>query len=178
MGGVGPGGGWGKWGNHTSPPTNPHSKSSSSRTARGPQGAAKLIQEKKAGAAGAPLPGPHLWGLAKKKGGSGGWKCPPPLRALTPRKEASHPALALQGMLGGTEGRSSFPPPHSFCCHDPYNSLLPTPLQATADDAAALLPLQRTLSHVGPPQGRAQLGHELYAVAARSGPQLSCAPAP
>lgn len=119
MGGVGPGGGWGKWGNHTLPPTNPHSKSSSNRTARGPQGAAKLIQEKKAGAAGAPLPGPHLWGLAKKKGGSGGWKCPPPLRALTPRKEASHPALALQGMLGGTEGRSSFPPPHSFCCHDP-----------------------------------------------------------
>lgn len=44
-----------------------------------------------------------------EKGGSGDWICPPLPKALTPGKDAAHPALALQGMLGGTEGRSSFP---------------------------------------------------------------------
>lgn len=108
-------------------------------------------------------------GLSKKRGGSGGWKCPPLPRALTLGKGAAHSALALQGMLGGTEGRSSFTP------HIPFvatilNSLLPIPLQAMADGAVALLPLQRTLPHVGPPQGSARLGDEVRTVAARSGP--------
>lgn len=54
MGGIGSGGGLGEMGGHTSPPTYPYPRSSSNRTARGPQGAAKLIREKKAGAADAP----------------------------------------------------------------------------------------------------------------------------
>lgn len=134
-------------GDHTSPPTNPHPKSSSSRAAKGPQETAKLIWEKKAGAAGAPQ-APYMELSQKKRGGGGGWKCPPLLRALTPGKKAAYLVLALQGMLGGTEGRNSFPLCIPFVATI-LNSLLPILLQAMADDAVAFLTLQRPVSHGG-----------------------------
>lgn len=102
-------GGGGKWGGHTSPPTYPHPKSSSNRTARGPQEAAKLIQEKKAGAAGAP-PGPHLWGLAKKKGGEWGLEVPTPAESPDPREGGCSPSLGSAGNVGGHRGEKLFPP--------------------------------------------------------------------
>ena len=66
-----------------------------------------------------PPQAPYMELSQKKRGGGRGWKCPPLLRALTPGKKAAYLVLAPQGLLGGTEGRNSFPPLHSLCCHDP-----------------------------------------------------------
>ena len=66
-----------------------------------------------------PSQAPYMKLSQKKRGGGWGLEMPTPTRALTPGKKAVYLVLALQGMLGGTEGRNSFPPLHSFCCHDP-----------------------------------------------------------
>lgn len=118
MGDIGPGGGVGRnEGLHMVPSLLPLQKQPQQNGQRAPGSCKTHPGEGKSSRR--PILGPHLWGLANKKGESGGWHCPPLLRTLTPGKEAAIPALALQGMLGGPEGSSSFPPSHSFCCQDP-----------------------------------------------------------
>lgn len=96
-------------GGHTSPPTYLHPKSSSSSRARGPQGAAKLIWENKAGAAAAPPSGPDLWGLAKKVG-EWGLDISTPAESPDPREGGCSTSLGPAGNVGGHRGEKLFPP--------------------------------------------------------------------
>lgn len=106
----------------------------------------------------APPPRHPSMGLSKQNGGgSRGWKCPPLLRALTPGREAAHPALALQGMLGSPEGRCS--PPSTFL-------LLPRSLILSCPYSTGN---GRRPSSSAPCQGSARLGNEVRAVVARLG---------
>lgn len=118
MGGVGPGGGRGKWGVTHHPRPTPTPKAAPTEPPKGPRKLQNSSGRKRREQQ-VPPQAPYMELSQKKRGGGRGWKCPPLLRALTPGKKAAYLVLALQGMLGGTEGRNSFPPLHSFCCHDP-----------------------------------------------------------
>ena len=131
-------GGWGNGELHIVPNLSPPQKQLQQKGQRAP-GSCKPHPGEKGRSSRHPLLGPHPRGLANKKGDSGGWTCPPLLRALTPGKKAAHPALALQEMLGGPRGEKLFPPLRIPFVAKILNSLLPTPLQAMADGAVALL---------------------------------------
>lgn len=127
MGDAGPDGGLGKWGTTHCPQPIPTPKAAPTEGPEGPR-ELKNSSRRKRPEQQVPPPRPPSTGLSKRKGGERGLDMPPLLRALTPGKEAAHPALALQKILGGPEGRSSFPPsaflllPRSlipFCPH-PY----------------------------------------------------------
>ena len=73
-------------------------------------GSCKTHWEKKAGAAGAPLPGPHLWGLAKKQGGEWGVEMPTATESPDPKEGGCLPSLGPSGNVGGHRGEKLFPP--------------------------------------------------------------------
>lgn len=94
-----------------------------------------------------------------------------------PGKEAGLSASALQGMLGGAQRGEALSPLCIPFVAKILNSLLPISQQATADSAMALLPLQRTLAHVGPLQVKPQVGCGGAQLQLSLGPQLSPIPA-
>lgn len=171
-------GGGGNGGSHITPDQPLTLKAAPAEPPKGPR---KLQNSsgRKAGAAGAP-PRLHIRSLAKEKGGGGGWKCSPLLRALTPGKKAAHLVLALQECWGAIEGEKPFP----LCIPFVATILNSLPAHTPTGNGRRCSGLPHAPAPPCPmaggprPQGRTRLGHEAYAVAARSGPQLSCAPAP
>lgn len=83
---------------------------------------------------------------------------PTPAKSPDPREGGCSPSLGPAGNVGGYRGEKLFPPLHIPFVAKILNSLLPISLQATADSAMALLPLQHTLPHLGPSHVKHQAG--------------------
>lgn len=64
---------------------------------------------------------------------------PTPAKSPDPREGGCSPSLGPAGNVGGPRGEKLFPPLCIPFVAKILNSLLPTPLQATADGAVALL---------------------------------------
>lgn len=116
-------GGGGKWGTTHSPQPTPTPKAAPTERPEGPR-ELQNSSRRKGRSSRHPLLCPHLWGLANKKGESGGWHCPPLLRALTQGRRLLTQPWPCRECWGAQRGEALSPLPIPFVAKI-LNSLLP-----------------------------------------------------
>lgn len=97
---------------------------------------------------------------------------PTPTESPDPREGGCSPSLGPVGNVGGHRGEKLFPPSAFLLLPRSLIPSCPYPYRQRQTMQWPSFPLQHALSHMGPPQGGARLGHKVYTVAARSEPQF------